>query len=157
MIRRPERLVLLGHALAHSLSPRIQNAALRSAGVPIEYEALDLEPDEIPDALERLRATNAAGNVTAKTTVTVDNVPPVVSGGLPNTVLAAGTTVATLSVVTNENATCAYSTNASAAFSAMTTFTTTGGTSHKAHSAVAKHAKPTRKAHTPKPKHHKKA
>ena len=39
---RPARLVLLGHPVSHSLSPLFQNAALRSVGVPLRYEALDI-------------------------------------------------------------------------------------------------------------------
>jgi shikimate dehydrogenase len=61
---RPTRLVLLGHPVGHSLSPRIQNAALRSAGIPLEYTALDVAPAELPRVVETLIAEGAAGNVT---------------------------------------------------------------------------------------------
>ena len=61
---RPSRLVLLGHPVGHSLSPRIQNAALRSAGIPLEYHALDVAPDELSAMLDTLIAEGAAGNVT---------------------------------------------------------------------------------------------
>ena len=64
MIDAPSRLVLLGHPVAQSLSPRFQNAALRAAGIPIVYEAVDVAPDEFPVALARLRAERGAGNVT---------------------------------------------------------------------------------------------
>jgi len=60
----PGRLVLLGHPVAHSLSPTFQNAALRSAGVPLSYEALDVLPAALPDVLRALTAEGAAGNVT---------------------------------------------------------------------------------------------
>jgi shikimate dehydrogenase len=60
----PGRLVLLGHPVAHSASPRFQNAALRSAGIPLRYEALDVSPGELDAALESLAIVNAAGNVT---------------------------------------------------------------------------------------------
>lgn len=60
----PGRLVLLGHPVAHSLSPLFQNAALRSAGVPLTYEALDVAPEALAATLDRLRAERAAGNVT---------------------------------------------------------------------------------------------
>ena len=63
-MRRPTRLVLLGHPVGHSLSPRIQNAALRSAGIPLEYTALDVGPDALPSVLDELVAAGAAGNVT---------------------------------------------------------------------------------------------
>lgn len=60
----PARLVLLGHPVAHSLSPVFQNAALRAAGLPVTYTALDVPPDALPAVLERLRSEGAAGNVT---------------------------------------------------------------------------------------------
>jgi shikimate dehydrogenase len=61
---RPSRLVLLGHPVGHSLSPRIQNAALRSAGIPLEYVALDVPPDRLAATLDEITATRTAGNVT---------------------------------------------------------------------------------------------
>ena len=60
----PGRLVLLGHPVAHSLSPRIHGAALRAAGIPLEYTALDVVPAELDTVLGRLRQEDAAGNVT---------------------------------------------------------------------------------------------
>jgi hypothetical protein len=60
----PGRLVLLGHPVRHSLSPRFQNAALRAAGIPLAYEALDVHPDALGNVLIQLRSENAAGNVT---------------------------------------------------------------------------------------------
>jgi shikimate dehydrogenase len=61
---RPSRLVLLGHPVAHSLSPVFQNAALAHAGIPVRYEAADVTPDQLPAALAQLTAEGAAGNVT---------------------------------------------------------------------------------------------
>lgn len=61
---RPRRLVLLGHPVSHSLSPRFHNAALRAAGIPLEYVAIDTPPSALPDALEALRRGDGAGNVT---------------------------------------------------------------------------------------------
>lgn len=61
---RPGRLVLLGHPVAHSLSPVFQNAALAQAGLPLRYEALDVAPHELPGVLASLREVHAAGNVT---------------------------------------------------------------------------------------------
>jgi shikimate dehydrogenase len=61
---RPGRLVLLGHPVAHSVSPRFQNAALRRAGIPLVYEALDVPPDELDARLDALLSERAAGNVT---------------------------------------------------------------------------------------------
>ena len=60
-----------------------------------------------------------------------DLTPPVRSGGLPTGTLAAGTTQATLSLATDEAATCRYATVAGTAYTAMAdTFATTGGTGH---------------------------
>lgn len=64
MRRAPGRLVLVGHPVAHSLSPALQNAALRYAGLPITYEAIDVRPDALEGAVRRLISARAAGNVT---------------------------------------------------------------------------------------------
>ncbi len=60
----PGRLVLLGHPVAHSVSPRFQNAALRRAGIPLTYEAIDTPPLDLDERLDALIAERAAGNVT---------------------------------------------------------------------------------------------
>ncbi|HTE47710.1 MAG TPA: hypothetical protein VK636_20880, partial [Gemmatimonadaceae bacterium] len=60
----PGRLVLLGHPVSHSLSPKMHNAALASAGIDLRYEALDVAPSAFERVLEGLRAQRAAGNVT---------------------------------------------------------------------------------------------
>ncbi|HEU4723040.1 MAG TPA: shikimate dehydrogenase [Gemmatimonadaceae bacterium] len=60
----PGRLVLLGHPVSHSLSPRFQNAALRAANIPLEYEALDVAPEALDDTLAELAESRASGNVT---------------------------------------------------------------------------------------------
>jgi shikimate dehydrogenase len=60
----PGRLVLLGHPLSHSLSPRFQNAALVAAGIPLRYEAVDVDPAAFEDVVASLVAQHAAGNVT---------------------------------------------------------------------------------------------
>lgn len=66
MTRRPlpGRLVLLGHPVAHSLSPVFQNAALAAAGLSLRYTALDVPPEKLGVTLEVLRREDAAGNVT---------------------------------------------------------------------------------------------
>ena len=64
MTRAPGRLVLVGHPVAHSLSPALQNAALRHAGLQIVYEAIDVPPAELDAAIPRLIAARAGGNVT---------------------------------------------------------------------------------------------
>jgi len=57
-------LVLLGHPVAHSLSPTFQNAALRTAGIPLSYEAIDVTPRDLRVLLRQLKSVGAAGNVT---------------------------------------------------------------------------------------------
>jgi shikimate dehydrogenase len=64
MTVRPGRLVLLGHPVAHSVSPRFQNAALRAAGIPLVYETLDVPPAALASTVSSLREQSAAGNVT---------------------------------------------------------------------------------------------
>jgi hypothetical protein len=62
-----------------------------------------------------------------------DTTPPVRSAGAPTGTLASGTTQATLSLTTNEAATCRYSTTAGVAYASMTkTFTAAGGTAQTA-------------------------
>ena len=60
----PERLVLLGHPLGHSLSPLFQNAALRAASIPLEYQLIDVPRSVLNETLAQLRRSRAAGNVT---------------------------------------------------------------------------------------------
>jgi hypothetical protein len=60
-----------------------------------------------------------------------DATPPQRSNGQPSGTLAAGTTSTTISLATNEAASCRYSTTPGLAFSAMPNlFSTTGGTTH---------------------------
>lgn len=60
----PGRLVLIGHPVAHSLSPCFQNAALVAAGIPLTYEALDVAPADLASMAGLLADAHAAGNVT---------------------------------------------------------------------------------------------
>jgi len=62
--RIPGRLVLLGHPVSHSLSPKFQNAALKAAGLPLVYEAVDVAPRDLRALLRQLKDIEAAGNVT---------------------------------------------------------------------------------------------
>jgi hypothetical protein len=60
-----------------------------------------------------------------------DTTPPTRSNGQPTGTLPAGTTQTTLSLTTNESATCRYGTTAGIAYASMSnTFATTGGTNH---------------------------
>lgn len=60
------RLVaLLGHPVAHSLSPAFQQAAFDASGLDVRYEAWDVLPADLRPAAERLRGGDVLGcNVT---------------------------------------------------------------------------------------------
>ena len=58
-------IALLGHPVAHSVSPQFQQAALDALGIDARYEAWDTPPEELPIAIERLRSGDLLGaNVT---------------------------------------------------------------------------------------------
>jgi len=56
--------VLLGHPVDHSLSPLFQNAALRAARIPLQYESIDVIARDLRHVMGELRTVNGAGNVT---------------------------------------------------------------------------------------------
>jgi shikimate dehydrogenase len=90
VIARPGRLVLLGHPVAHSLSPAFQGAALAHAGIRLAYEALDVPPDGLDSALDALIVERGAGNVTIPHKDAVMRrcarlTPPAVRAGAVNT------------------------------------------------------------------------
>jgi len=59
------RLVaLLGDPVDHSLSPRLQNAAIRAAGLDAVYVALRCSNDRFEGLLQGIAAAGGAGNVT---------------------------------------------------------------------------------------------
>jgi shikimate dehydrogenase len=61
-----ELVALLGHPVAHSLSPRMQNAAFAARGLDWTYVACDVEPGKVEAAVRGLDALGFAGaNVTA--------------------------------------------------------------------------------------------
>src|SRR6266436_2393853 len=66
MITASTRLVaLLGHPVAHSLSPRMQNAAFAARGLDWAYVALDVSVEDLERAVRGLLASGFAGaNVT---------------------------------------------------------------------------------------------
>jgi len=57
-------LLLIGHPVSQSLSPIMHNSALDAAGMPVRYEALDVEIDDLERVLAELGQQNCAGNVT---------------------------------------------------------------------------------------------
>jgi len=79
-------------------------------------------------AVARDTANNRATSTAV--TITVDNTAPVRSSGSPSGTLSSVTTGATLSVSTDEAATCKYSASSGTAYGSMTAFGTTGSVSH---------------------------
>ena len=62
---RTRLVALLGHPVAHSLSPRMQNAAFAARGLDWAYVACDVEPERLEAAVRGLAALGFAGaNVT---------------------------------------------------------------------------------------------
>jgi shikimate dehydrogenase len=58
-------LYLLGHPVAHSLSPAMQNAALRALGLDYEYRLMPVPPEDLEKKADELRDLSIAGfNVT---------------------------------------------------------------------------------------------
>ncbi len=58
-------VALLGHPVAHSLSPRMQNAAFAACGLDWAYVALDVPPERLEEVLRGIVAGGFAGaNVT---------------------------------------------------------------------------------------------
>ena len=57
---------VLGYPVAHSLSPTMQNAAFRAAGIDAVYLALEVAPERLAASLGELHAAGVAGlNLTA--------------------------------------------------------------------------------------------
>ncbi|MEP6698890.1 MAG: hypothetical protein ABJB09_04095, partial [Verrucomicrobiota bacterium] len=57
----PIRLGVLGEPVAHSLSPRMQNAALRAGKLDLQYARFQIAPNELSDALARARDLEFVG------------------------------------------------------------------------------------------------
>ncbi len=62
---QPRLYGLIGHPVAHTLSPFIMNRAFEEAGIDADYAAFDVAPDRFPAASRALAAFGIAGvNVT---------------------------------------------------------------------------------------------
>jgi len=79
-----KRLAVLGHPVAHSRSPAMQNAALAKLGLTGEwaYEAIDVAPDELE---RRVRAMPGEGFVGANVTVPHKGAAPALADTLSET------------------------------------------------------------------------
>jgi hypothetical protein len=79
-------------------------------------------------------ATDTSGNTNTDTLTVIYSVPdmsaPIITSLNPNGELEAGTDNVNLSITTNENATCRYSTNGDDNFDDFQSFSTTDGTTH---------------------------
>jgi subtilisin family serine protease len=81
--------------------------------------------------LDAASNANTADYAISFSVIPPDTTPPVLGNGSPAGTLSAGTTQATLSLTTNENATCRYATVAGTAYASMlSTFSTTGSAAH---------------------------
>jgi shikimate dehydrogenase len=60
-----QKIALIGHPVAHSISPAFQQAALDALGIDVRYEAWDMSTPDLPGAAESLRSGELLGaNVT---------------------------------------------------------------------------------------------
>jgi shikimate dehydrogenase len=57
----PVRLGVFGDPVAHSLSPQMQNAALKTCKIDMEYARFQISPDELQSALDLIRELNFVG------------------------------------------------------------------------------------------------
>jgi shikimate dehydrogenase len=56
-----KHVYLLGWPLGHSLSPVMQNAAFQALGLDWQYGLLEAPPEDLPEAVARLRRADVAG------------------------------------------------------------------------------------------------
>lgn len=62
---KTKNLGVMGWPIAHSLSPAMQQAAIEKGGIDYSYVALPVKPEQLPQAVEGLKALNFSGwNVT---------------------------------------------------------------------------------------------
>jgi len=60
-IHPPIRLGVFGDPVAHSLSPQMQNAALKACKIDMQYTRFQISPDELQSALDLIRELNFVG------------------------------------------------------------------------------------------------
>ena len=63
-LRGTRVFAVLGHPVAHSLSPAIQNAALEAAGLDARYVAIACRPEDLAPVVRTLVRAGGGGNVT---------------------------------------------------------------------------------------------
>jgi shikimate dehydrogenase len=83
MVAAPPALLtfrLLGQGIAYSASPAMHRAAFAALGLPHRYELEDVTADDLPAAVQRLRAVDAGGaNVTVPHKAAVTNLVDMLS------------------------------------------------------------------------------
>lgn len=106
--------------------------ALRIGGSSLWGEFFRGRLDEIRIYNRALSAAEITSDMNTGVGATApDTAPPVRSNGQPSGTLPAGTAQTTVSLTTNENATCRFATTAGVPYAGLpNVFTTTGGTSH---------------------------
>src|SRR6266704_4158788 len=57
----PIRLGVLGDPIGHSLSPKMQNAALKSCKIDMQYARFQISPNELQSALDLIRELTFVG------------------------------------------------------------------------------------------------
>jgi shikimate dehydrogenase len=57
----PVRLGVFGDPVEHSLSPQLQNAALKTCKIDMQYARFQISPDELQSALDLIRELNFVG------------------------------------------------------------------------------------------------
>ena len=62
---KPARLAVIGHPVSHSASPAMHQAALDAQGKDIRYIRLEVEPEQVAEALQKMKQLDFIGcNVT---------------------------------------------------------------------------------------------
>ena len=112
-------------------TPSNQDYTLFSTSRAVDA-GLDLSASYTDDLLGTTRPQGSAYDIGAYEYVSgiADTTAPAVSAGAPSGVLSTGTTASTISVTTNESATCYYATSGGLAYTSMTVFGTTNSTDH---------------------------
>ena len=112
-----------------SLASTSGTLQIGGSSYPGEYFAGRI--DEVRIYNRALSAAELSTDMNTPLAPEVDTTPPLLSNAQPSGTLTAGTTQTTLSVTSNENATCRNATTAGVAYGSMpNTFSTTGGTTH---------------------------
>ncbi|MGC2300811.1 MAG: alpha/beta hydrolase-fold protein, partial [Acidobacteriaceae bacterium] len=124
------RLWISGDQAAWTADMDLLNTQMNAAGIAHTWVAGPTRVHSWSSGWLNGAVTDLDANATNTAPIGEAMAPPR-SGGWPGGTFASGTTQTTLTLKTDQKATCRYSTTAGTAFSSMAnTFTTTGGTAH---------------------------